>query len=79
MNNKYWPSVPERCYPWTCDVCGSENVKQEYYSYHSMNEEDVEPALLSAGDFYWCEDCDEDCSPVRACSNPLHKDYQGEQ
>tara|TARA_R110000751_G_scaffold279529_1_gene381972 strand:- start:517 stop:681 length:165 start_codon:yes stop_codon:yes gene_type:complete len=29
-------------------------------------------------DYYFCNDCDEDCSPIRSEINSLHKDYEKE-
>ena len=53
---------------WICDKCGSEEVQQEYSVMLPMNSEDGwEQAIENcyATDFFWCEDCDEECSPIR--------------
>ena len=68
---------------WTCDKCGSEKIMQEWAFYAPMNSESTPRAELDsddlrnafANDYYWCEDCEEDCSPIDSKINSLHKDY----
>ena len=63
---------------WTCDKCGGENVEQEYAVMLKMNDTDgwEEGIQNSYGnDFYWCPDCDDECSPIGSHRNSLHKDY----
>ena len=54
---------------WKCDKCGSEEVQQEYAFLRSMNDTDSEywdPEINAwKNDFFWCVDCDEECSPIR--------------
>ena len=68
---------------WTCDLCGSEKVQQQFSVMLPMNEgvgRDRESALndLYGDDYYFCEDCQEDCSPIASNINSLHKDYEPE-
>lgn len=54
---------------WVCDNCGSEEVQQEYAFMRPMNDNNSEYCddAINAwqNDFYWCVDCDEECSPIR--------------
>lgn len=53
---------------WVCDICGSSKVSQEWATLLPMNEDGGWEESFSnsfANDFYWCEECDEECSPVR--------------
>ena len=64
---------------WTCDKCGSDNVMQEKATLVPMNgaskwEDGITCFIYN--DFYWCEGCDEDCSPVRAYANSLTEHYE---
>jgi hypothetical protein len=53
---------------WKCDKCKGEKVTQEWSVFRPMND-------LSGGDLwddwwqkldsFWCEDCDEVCSPEK--------------
>lgn len=70
---------------WTCDLCGGENVQQEFAFYRPMNDRgpfapDYQKEAIHAwnNDFYWCDDCDDACSPVDSVCNSLHKDYEPE-
>ena len=67
---------------WTCDLCGSENVQQQFSIMLPMNEDDPVIGqghdLLYADDYYFCEDCLSDCSPIKSYINSLHKDYEPE-
>lgn len=54
--------------PWKCDKCGSEKVSQEWGVMLPMNEDNGwEDGITNSfsNDAYWCDDCDEDCSPIR--------------
>ena len=56
--------------PWKCEKCGSTNLDQEWVFYAPMNEQaDLDWVQFSSGatqnDFYWCKDCEEECSPIR--------------
>ena len=55
--------------PWKCEKCGSTNLDQEWVFYAPMNEQAeamVDAASeASKNDFYWCKDCEEECSPIR--------------
>lgn len=62
--------------PWTCNLCGSKNVDQEFAVMVPVNSEfdsDNEYILSSryGNDFYWCNDCDTEVNPVRDSENPL--------
>jgi hypothetical protein len=68
---------------WTCDKCGSEKVEQEFAFYRPMNDRGpFAPDYLNdainawQNDFYWCVDCEDECSPVKSVCNSLHKDYE---
>jgi len=64
---------------WTCSQCGSDNVLQEFSVLLEMNEDNGwEEGIENnyANDFYWCNDCDEECSPVRAYTNSLTPFYK---
>ena len=53
---------------WKCDKCGSKEVQQEYSVMLPMNSEDGwEQAIENCygNDFYWCEDCELECDPIR--------------
>jgi len=54
---------------WKCDKCGSKEVQQEYAFMRPMNENGsdyVDDAMNAwQNDFFWCEDCDEECNPIR--------------
>ena len=52
---------------WKCDKCGSKEVQQEYSVMLDMNTDEWEHGIedLYEVDFYWCVDCDEECSPIR--------------
>ena len=55
---------------WKCDKCGSEEVQQEFFVMLPMNSEDGWSRLecleqVHGNDFFWCVDCDEECSPIR--------------
>ena len=65
---------------WTCDKCGCEDVMQEWSTMLPMNEEagHNEGWASYDTDYYFCNDCDEDCSPIRSEINSLHKDYEKE-
>ena len=68
---------------WTCDLCGSEKVQQQFSVMLPMNEgvgRDGGSALndLYADDYYFCEDCQSDCHPIKSYINSLHKDYEPE-
>ena len=58
---------------WKCDKCNGENVSQEWSMFLPMNDSD-HPRLsgfedkaswLQKLDSYWCDDCDDQCSPIR--------------
>ena len=58
---------------WICEKCNGENVSQEWSIFLPMNSlgardevgfEDKAPWLQKL-DSYWCEDCEEECSPIR--------------
>ena len=66
---------------WTCDLCGSENILQQHSVMLPMNEDERLESKLHdtyADDYYFCEGCQEDCSPVKSVCNPLHRDYKPE-
>ena len=53
---------------WKCDKCGSEDIKQELAFLTDMNDENIDPhevAQAHKTDFYFCVDCEEECSPYR--------------
>ena len=52
---------------WKCDKCGSKEVQQEYSIMLDMNKDGWEKGIEDCyeTDFYWCVDCDEECSPIR--------------
>lgn len=55
---------------WKCDKCGSDEVQQEYGFLRSMNDKDSTEYCDDAINawknyFFWCVDCDEECSPIR--------------
>ena len=51
---------------WKCDKCKGEKVTQEWSTFLPMNDpyDDGEPWLQKL-DSFWCEDCDEECSPEK--------------
>jgi len=50
---------------WVCDKCGSEYIMQEYSAYLPMNEEfPIEIGDMQGVDSFWCNNCNEECSPV---------------
>lgn len=63
---------------WTCDKCGGENVLQEWSTMLLMNKEE---GWEDGGDncydtdYYFCNDCDDDCSPMSSEINSLHEDF----
>jgi len=64
--------------PWTCNLCGSQDVEQEFSTMLPMNPKfefygmEVKHALCQYGmDFYWCNDCNTQVDPVRDSENPL--------
>ena len=66
---------------WTCEKCGGENVLQEWSTMLPMNKDngwETGADDCYDTDYYFCNDCDDDCSPIRARINPLHADYQKE-
>ena len=53
---------------WKCDKCGSKEVQQEFSVMLPMNSEDGwEQAIENCygNDFYYCEQCDDECNPIR--------------
>ena len=69
---------------WTCDKCGSEQVQQEFAFMRPMNDKhqrlgsSFQDDAMRAwqNDYYWCDDCDDACSPIASHINSLHKDYE---
>jgi len=52
---------------WKCDKCKGENVSQEWSIFLPMNDPDEEgdSSWWQKLDSFWCEDCDEVCSPEK--------------
>jgi len=52
---------------WKCNKCGGENVSQEWSVFRPMNDPDADiwADWWQTMDSYWCDDCDEECSPER--------------
>ena len=52
---------------WICEKCNGENVSQEWSIFLPMNDPDEEgdSSWWQKLDSYWCEDCEEECSPIR--------------
>ena len=55
---------------WKCDKCGATDVHSEWAFMRPMNGGFPDPEdgdLLRAGEsgFYWCQACDDECSPIR--------------
>jgi len=58
---------------WICEKCNGENVSQEWSMFLPMNalgaRDEVgfedKASWLQRLDSYWCDDCDEQCSPIR--------------
>ena len=53
---------------WICEKCGSKEVQQEFSVMLPMNSEDGwEQAIENCygNDFYYCEQCDDECDPIR--------------
>lgn len=60
--------------PWTCNLCGSENVDQEFAVMLPMNSENGwEQAIENCfgNDFYWCNDCLTQVDPILKSENPI--------
>ena len=52
---------------WKCNKCKGVNVTQEWSVFRPMNDPDADiwDDWWQTMDSYWCDDCDEECSPER--------------